>query len=75
MTNLNRSDKGRQATRDLLAFLENGGISLDANNQLHIASLLTGAWGSYAGTTLEALRGMVRPEPQDEPEPVEVAVT
>lgn len=75
MTNLNRSDKGRQAMRDLLAFLENGGISLDADNQLHVARLLTGAWGSYAGTTLEALRGRVRPESEEEPGPVGAAAT
>ena len=73
VTNLSRSDKGQQAMRDLLAFLENGGISLDGNNQLHVLCLLSGAWGSYAGTTLEALRSMVRPEPEDEPGPVEVA--
>ena len=70
---LNRSDKGRMAMRDLLAFLENGGISLDADNQLHVACLLAGAWGSYAGTTLEALRCMVRP--QDDPRRVEVAAS
>ena len=73
VTNLNRSDKGQQSMRDLLAFLENGGISLDGNNQLHVLSLLSGAWGNYAGTTLEALRSMVRPE--NEPEPIEVAPT
>lgn len=59
--------------RDLLAFLENGGISLDGDNQLHVTRLLAGAWGNYAGTTLEALRCTVRPE--DNAEPVEVAVT
>ena len=62
VTNLNRSDNGRQAMRDLLIFLENGGISLDDENQRHVLCLLSGAWGSYAGTPLEALRGMVRPE-------------
>ena len=75
VSNLDRSDKGRQAMRDLLAFLENGGISLDGDNQLHVACLLAGAWGNYSGTTLEALRSVVRPEPQDESEPVEMAAT
>ena len=70
---LNRSEKGQQAMRDLLALLENGGISLDGNNQRHVLGLLSGAWGSHAGTALEALRGMVRSE--DEPGPVEVAAT
>ena len=31
--NLGHSDKGRQAMRDLIAFLENGGIGLDGNNR------------------------------------------
>lgn len=68
---LGRSEKGKQAMRDLLAFLENGGISLDADNQLHVACLLAGAWGNYSGTTLEALRCMVNPP--DEPVAVEAA--
>ena len=68
---LNRSEKGQQAMQDLLAFLENGGISLDGENQLHVLCLLAGAWGNYAGTALEALRCMVKP--QDDPAPVEVA--
>ena len=68
---LGRSEKGQQAMRDLLAFLENGGISLDTENQLHFLCLLSGAWGNYAGTALEALRCMVRP--QDDPATVEAA--
>ena len=71
---LNRSEKGQQAMQDLLGFLENGGISLDGENQLHILCLLSGAWGNYAGTALEALRCMVKPQ-EDEPGPVEVAAT
>ena len=46
---LNRSEKGKQAMRDLLALLENGGISLDAENQLHFFCLLSGAWGNSRG--------------------------
>ena len=48
--------------KDLLAFLENGGISLDEENQLHVVCLLSGAWVYYAGTTLEALRAVVKPQ-------------
>lgn len=70
---LGHSDKGQQAMRNLLAFLENGGTSLDANNQLHILCLLSGAWGNYAGTTLEALRCMVKPE--DDPAVTEATTT
>ncbi len=70
---LGRSEKGQQAMRDALALLENGGISLDGDNQLHILCLLAGAWRNYAGTALEALRCMVRPEA--ELDPVEVAAS
>ena len=66
-----RSEKGQQAMKDLLAFLENGSISLDEENQLHVLCLLSGAWGSYAGTTLEALRAAVKP--QDDPASAEAA--
>lgn len=69
---LGRSEKGQQAMRDLLAFLENGGISLDAENQLHVNRLLAGAWGEFAGTTLDLLREMVRP--QEDPVSVEAAI-
>ena len=69
---LGHSDKGLGAMHDLLAFLENGGISLDGNNQRHVLCLLSGVWGSYAGTALEVLRSMVGPEPEHTLEPVEV---
>lgn len=59
---LGRSEKGQQAMRDLLALLENGGISLDADNQTHVLCLLSGAWGNYAGTVLETLREVVNPQ-------------
>lgn len=68
---LGRSEKGQRALGDLLAFLEDGGISLDEENQRHFFCLLSGAWGSYAGTTLEALRAAVKP--QDDLALVEVA--
>ena len=66
---LGRSGKGQRAMSDLLALLENGGISLDEENQRHVLRLLSGAWGNYAGTTLEALRAVVKP--QDDPASVE----
>ncbi len=70
---LARSERGRHALRDLLALLENGGVSLDGDNQRHVLCLLAGAWGSHAGTALTALRGAV--EPEDEPAAVEAAAT
>ena len=75
---LSRSEKGVQAMRDLLGFLENGGTSLDEANQLSILCLLSGAWGKYAGTVREALRVMVNPRvdlPQNQPARVERAST
>ncbi len=48
-----------------------GGISLDGDNQSYVLCLLAGAWGSYSGTTLGALQGMVIP--QDDPASVETA--
>ena len=59
---LGRSEKGQRVMSDLLALLENGGISLDEENQLRVLCLLSGAWGNYAGTTLEALRAVVKPQ-------------
>jgi hypothetical protein len=46
---LSESEKGRQAMKDLLAFLDNGAIGLDEQNQAAIMALLDGAWGEYAG--------------------------
>ena len=53
---LDKTDKGRQAARDLLALLEHGGLSLDVDNQLAVLVLLRGAWGEYAGTVRSLLR-------------------
>lgn len=47
---------------DLLALLENGGISLDEENQRHLFRLLLRGLGNYAATTLEALRAVVQPQ-------------
>ena len=58
---LGRSEQGRQAMRDLLVFLENGGIDLDAANRLSFLCLLSGAWHDHAGTVLQALHIMVPP--------------
>ena len=53
---LRRSEKGQQAMRNLLAFLDAGRISLDANNQQACRVLLAGAWGRFAGTAREVMR-------------------
>ena len=59
---LGRSEKGQRVMIDLLALPENGGISLDEENQLRVLCLLSGAWGNYARTTLEGLRAVVKPQ-------------
>ncbi|MDB4798962.1 hypothetical protein OAH36_05145 [Verrucomicrobia bacterium] len=53
---LAESEKGRQAMRDLLAFLDNGAIGLNEQNQAAIMALLDGAWGEYAGTARDVMR-------------------
>jgi hypothetical protein len=58
---LNRSEKGRQAMRDLLAFLDNGALTLDYDNQSAVLTLLTGAWGQYAGTARDVMREALEP--------------
>jgi len=50
-----KSDKGRDAMRRVLDWLENSGLGLDVHNQVAILTLLAGAWGSYAGTTREIM--------------------
>ena len=56
---LNKSERGRQAMRDLLSFLDNGAMSLDAKNGEAVITILRGAWGELAGTTKDALRDLV----------------
>jgi hypothetical protein len=53
---LAESEKGRQAMKDLLAFLDNGAVGLDEQNQAAIMALLDGAWGEYAGTARDVMR-------------------
>lgn len=59
---LNGSEKGKQAMRDLLTFLENGGVGLNTADRLSCLCLLSGAWHDHADTALEALRVMVKPQ-------------
>ena len=53
---LAESEKGRQAMRDLLAFLDIGAIGLNEQNQAAIIALLDGACGEYAGTSRDVMR-------------------
>lgn len=63
---LSRTSRGRQAMTDLLALLDNGGISLDAQNRGHLITILAGAWGEYAGTARDVMRDIVSPVPVEQ---------
>ena len=51
-----RSARGRESLKDLLAFLDKGGLSLDEDNRCHIITLLCGAWGEFPGTARDVMR-------------------
>lgn len=57
---LYRSELGRATMKSVLDWLEASGMSLDAMNQSAVLTLLLGAWGSKAGTVLDALRNATR---------------
>lgn len=50
-----RCGKGNRALSDLQAFLQNGAITLDSENQEAVYILLKGVWGQYPGTTLDVI--------------------
>lgn len=54
-SHLSKTDKGVDALRRVLDWLEASGLSLDQQNQEAILDLLDGAWGSYAGTVRDAM--------------------
>jgi hypothetical protein len=53
---LSKTDKGRDALRRLLDWMEEGGgLSLDGRSKSDVALLLQGAWGEFAGTAREEM--------------------
>lgn len=52
---LAKSDRGRDALRHVLEWLEASGLSLDERNQRAILTLLESAWGGWAGTARDAM--------------------
>lgn len=56
---LARSETGRDALRHLLDWFDHSGLKLDARNQEAVCTLLAGAWGTRAGSTLDAMREAV----------------
>jgi hypothetical protein len=53
---LNRSERGRQAMKDLLALLDNGADALDFENQAAVATFLRAAWSNMPSGARETLR-------------------
>ena len=53
---LGRSGRGRSAMRQILAWLDNDGLGIDAENQQAIFTLLEGAWGPFSGSARDAMR-------------------
>jgi hypothetical protein len=53
---LARSERGRQAMRDTLSMLDNGGISLDMSGQHALLSLIVAAFTTAPGSAREAMR-------------------
>jgi hypothetical protein len=52
---LARSEKGRDALRRVIDWLEASGLSLDAQNQNAILELQRMAWEGWAGTVRDAM--------------------
>lgn len=52
---LAKSEKGRDALRRVVDWLEASGLSLDQTNQECIRDLLDAAWGGMAGTAREVM--------------------
>lgn len=53
---LRRSERGRQAARDLLTLLDNGGVGLDYDNQRAVKDLLDFAWRVNSSAVISALK-------------------
>lgn len=52
---LAKSEKGQDALRRVVDWLENSGLSLDHRNQEAILALLDAAWNGYAGTVRDVM--------------------
>ncbi len=55
---LGRSATGRWAMKDLLAFLDGAGLSLDATNKEAVLTLLSAAW-DQPGATRDLMRAAI----------------
>ena len=50
------SGRGQQAIRDLSAFFDNGGCSLDSMNQRAVCTLIMASFGPFSGSAPAELR-------------------
>ena len=53
---LAKSERGRNAIRRLLDWLDADGLALDAPNQRAAITLLLAAWGPFPGTARDLMR-------------------
>jgi hypothetical protein len=53
---LSRSRVGTNALRVLLKWMDEDGLNLDAFNREAVATLLSGAWGPFAGSARDVMR-------------------
>lgn len=56
---LARSERGRNALRDVIALLNNGGIGLDSENQQAVMTLLYAAFTDWPGYSRDAMRNVI----------------
>lgn len=56
---LGRSDRGRDALRNIRAMLRDGIQSLDSGNQRAVVALLTAAWGGFPAATMDAINAQI----------------
>lgn len=56
VSDLADTHRGRQALKDLLTFITNGGDGLDSMNQRAVLTVLACQFGPFAGSTREEIK-------------------
>jgi hypothetical protein len=57
---LAKTQRGRNAMKVLLKWLDDDGLGLSDDNQIAVLQLLEGAWGPFAGSARDAMRGALK---------------
>jgi len=57
---LSRTERGNNAMRHILEWLDNGGTGLDAENQEAVITILRTTWGGFAGSARELMRKAIQ---------------